>query len=72
MIAYEALGPNAAGDYMIAYATPGAPNVITVAGVCSVLRLAQDECACLNEQQVAERRAAMARKANMIVRDRES
>lgn len=69
MIAYEAIGPNAVGDYMVAYATPGAPHVTTVAGICSSKQTAQDECARRNEQQVLERRSLLIRKANMIARD---
>lgn len=72
MIAYEAIGPNANGDFIIAYPTPGAPHVMTAAGVCSGMRLAQAECARLNEAQVAHHRAAMLRHANMIVRDKEN
>jgi hypothetical protein len=72
MIAYEAIGPNANGDFIIAYPTPGAPHIMTAAGVCSDLRLAQDECARLNEAQVVDRRAAMVRARNMIIRDKEN
>lgn len=71
MIAYEAIGPNANGDFIIAYPTPGAPHIMTAAGVASSERAAQAECARLNEAQVVGRRAAMVRKANMIVRDKE-
>lgn len=70
-LAYQAIGPNAAGDYLIAYPTPGVPHVLTAAGCASTMRAAQDECARLNEAQVAQRRASMVRTRNMIVRDRE-
>lgn len=71
MIAYEAIGPNASGDFVIAYPTPGAPHIMTAAGVASSKQAAQDECARLNEAQVRARRVAMVRQANMIVLDRE-
>jgi len=64
-------GPNEAGDYLITYPTPGAPHVPTLAGFATTEALAQAECARLNEEQVIERRAAMVRKANMIVLDQE-
>jgi len=72
MIAYEAIGPNANGDFIVAYPTPGAPHIMTAAGICSDLRLAQDECARLNEAQVVARRTAMVRARNLIVRDKEN
>lgn len=56
MIAYEALGPNAAGDYMIGYRTPGAPSVITVYGTARTKQSAESECVRLNEE--SERLAA--------------
>jgi hypothetical protein len=72
MIAYEAIGPNANGDFIIAYPTPGAPQILTAAGVASSEQAAKAECARLNEAQVVQRRNAMVRKANMIIRDREN
>jgi hypothetical protein len=71
VLIYEAIGPTAAGEYVIAYPTPGIPHVLTAAGVCSDLRMAQDECARRNEAQVVERRVSMVRTRNMIVRDQE-
>lgn len=71
MIAYEAIGPNANGDFIIAYPTPGAPHVMTAAGVASSEQAAKNECARLNEAQVVDRRAAMVRARNMIVLDKE-
>jgi hypothetical protein len=71
MIAYEAIGPNAAGDFIIAYATPGAPHIMTAAGVASSERCAKDECVRLNEAQVTGQREAIVRAANLILLDRE-
>lgn len=69
MLIYQTIGPTSAGDYVIAYPTPGVPHVLTAAGTASSKQCAQDECERLNEAQVIDRRAAMARKPNMIVRD---
>jgi hypothetical protein len=67
MILYTPIpAPN--GEYMIAYATPGAPHVLTVAGTASSEQGARDECLRRNEAQVTDKREAMVRKANMIVR----
>lgn len=71
MLTYQAIGPNAAGDFLIAYPTPGAPQVLTAAGCASSERAAKAECARLNEAQVVERRVGMVRKVNMIIRDKE-
>lgn len=71
MIAYEAIGPSSNGDFIIAYPTPGAPQIMTAAGCASSKQAAERECARLNEAQVVERRAAMVRMRNMIVRDQE-
>jgi hypothetical protein len=71
MIAYEAIGPNANGDFIIAYPTPGAPHVMTAAGCASSKDAAERECARLNEAQVVDKREALVRDANMIVRDKE-
>lgn len=67
MLTYQTLGPTASGDFVIAYPTPGVPHVLTVAGIASSLESAQAECDRLNESQVVEKRAAMVRKANMII-----
>lgn len=71
MIAYEAIGPTSSGDFLIAYPTPGAPHIMTAAGIASSRQAAQAECARLNEAQVVDRRVSMVRKANMIVLDKE-
>lgn len=72
MIDYQTRGPVAGGDYLIGYPTPGAPHLFTAAGCASNETAAKSECARRNEAQVLDRRAAMVRKANMIVRDREN
>lgn len=72
MIDYQAIGPTSNGDYMIAYATPGAPQVLTVAGTASSESGAKAECVRRNEAQVVDRRASMVRKVNMIVLDKEN
>lgn len=71
MLAYLTIGPTASGDYLIAYPTPGAPHILTAAGTASSHQAAQNECARLNEAQVTDRRAAMVRQANTIIRDKE-
>jgi len=71
MIAYEAIGPTSTGDFLIAYATPGASHIMTVAGVASSRQCAKDECARRNEAQVTGQRAAIVRAANLIILDRE-
>lgn len=48
MITYEVAGPTVAGDYLIGYATPGAPALFTVAATASCQRGAIAECARLN------------------------
>lgn len=71
MTVYETAGPDASGQYLIGYPTPGVPHVFTAAGAAPSHRLATEECARLNELQVAGRRAAIVRKVNMIILDRE-
>lgn len=56
MIAYEALGPQPSGEFIIGYRTPGAPHVITVAGTARTKQSAESECVRLNEE--SERLAA--------------
>jgi hypothetical protein len=58
MIAYEVTGQNAAGEFIVGYRTPGAPDVITVAGTASSKRGAEIECERLN---------AMSRKADLAI-----
>lgn len=48
MITYEVAGPTEAGDYLIGYATPGAPALFTVAATASCQRGAIAECMRLN------------------------
>lgn len=69
MTTYATFGPNADGQYIIGYPTPGVPHVLTAAGVASTKAGADEECARLNEAQVVERRARIIRKANMIAAD---
>lgn len=69
MLNYQPIGPNEAGDFLIAYPTPGAPTIFTAAGTASTERAAKDECARRNEAQVIERRVSMVRAMNAIVRD---
>jgi hypothetical protein len=72
VLTYQAIGPTPAGEYVIAYPTPGIPHVLTAAGTASSKKAAQDECARRNEAQVVEHRSDMVRVRNMIVRDREN
>jgi hypothetical protein len=71
MTVYQTAGPDASGQYLIGYPTPGVPHVFTAAGAAPSHRLAAEECARLNEVQVADRRAALARKASTIILDQE-
>jgi hypothetical protein len=71
MLNYEVKGPTESGHYLVGYPTPGAPQVFTPTGCAKSEKIAKDECARLNEEQVAERREAMVRAANAIVRDEE-
>ena len=71
MTTYATFGPTPAGDFIIGYPTPGVPHVLTAAGVASTKAGADEECARLNEAQVAEQRATLARKASLIILDAE-
>lgn len=66
MITYEVAGPIESGDYLIGYATPGAPAVFTVAGTASSQRAAIAECARLNAAQVGDRRVGLMRAADFL------
>jgi hypothetical protein len=72
MLTYQVKGPTDSGHYLVGYPTPGAPQVFTLAGCATSAALAHRECERLNEAQVVDRRAAMVREADMIVRDEES
>lgn len=72
MLNYEVKGPTESGHFLVGYPTPGAPMVFTPTGCTKSEKLAADECARLNEAQVADRRETIARQADMIVRDEES
>jgi hypothetical protein len=69
---YEVKGPTDSGHYLVGYATPGAPQVFTLAGCATNETTAMRECARLNEEQVADRRDELVRQADLIVRDEES
>lgn len=69
MTTFITAGPDASGQFLIGYPTPGVPHVFTAASAAPSLRLANEECARLNEAQVADRRAALARKASMLILD---
>lgn len=71
MTTFITTGPDASGQYLIGYPTPGVPHIFTAAATAPTKRLAAEECARLNEAQVTELRAAMARKASLIILDRE-
>lgn len=72
MTSYATYGPTSLGQYIIGYPTPGVPHVLTAAGVASTKAGADAECARRNEAQVAERRAALARKASLFILDAEN
>lgn len=71
MLNYFVLGLANDGMYHYGYPTPGFPVVLTSAGCASSKDAAERECARLNEAQIVDRRAAMVRKANLIVREKE-
>lgn len=71
MLTYQALGPTATGDFLIAYPTPGAPHIMTAAGSASNEQAAIAECARRNEAQVTDRRAGLVRAANFLQLDLE-
>lgn len=69
MLNYHVRGPDADGIYSLAYATPGAPQVITIAGASRSKALVDAECDRLNELQIADRRRAIRDKANRMSSD---
>lgn len=71
MTTYATYGPTSLGHYIIGYPTPGAPHVLTAAGVASTKAGADEECARRNEAQVAEQRASLARRASLFILDAE-
>lgn len=72
MLTYFVHGPFADGQFHVVYPTPGAPHVLTTAGSASSKEVAERECTRLNEAKVVDKREAIVRKANMIVRDIEA
>jgi len=69
MLAYRVIGPDEAGDFALAYPTPGAEHVMTLAGTSPSRALAEQECERLNELQIADRRKAIRDTADRIVDD---
>lgn len=69
MLTYEVKGPTASGNYLVGYPTPGAPQVFTPTSCTKSEKLAMDECARLNEEQVVDRRENLVRKADAIASD---
>jgi hypothetical protein len=69
MLAYRVTGPDESGMYWLAYPTPGAEHVLTLAGCSPSKALADEECARLNELQIVDRRAAIRDRADRIVDD---
>jgi hypothetical protein len=72
MLNYEVKGPTESGHYLVGYPTPGAPQVFTLAGCATSETTAKRERDRLNEAQVVDRREAIVREVDMIVRDEES
>lgn len=66
---YRVIGPDADGIYSLAYPTPGAEHVLTLAGSSRSKRLADEECARLNEMQIIDRRAVIRARADHISDD---
>lgn len=69
MLDYRVIGPDKDGMYSLAYPTPGAPNVLTIAGSSRVKAHADAECERLNELQIAGRRQEIRDKANRMADD---
>lgn len=53
---YRSIGPDEAGNYHVAYPTPGVPHVLSVRGQSGSKRLVEDECARLNTKRTDETR----------------
>lgn len=69
MLDYRVIGPDAEGLYSLAYPTPGAPQVLTIAGASRVKAHADAECERLNELQIVDRRKAIRDQANRMADD---
>lgn len=69
MLKYLPCGPTEDGMYLVCYRVPGLENILSVAGSCRSLEVAEKECAQLNEVQVSDRRQALRDKANRISSD---
>ena len=67
MTVFAIHGPDSSGLYLITYPTPGIPHVLTTAGACPTKALADEACARLNDTQVADQRATLARKASLLI-----
>lgn len=69
MLAYHVIGPDTKGIYSLAYPTPGAPHILTIAGQSISKRLADDECERLNEFQIIDRRTVIRDRADRMTDD---
>lgn len=69
MLDYRVIGPDANGIYSLAYPTPGAPHVLTIAGGSRIKAHADAECERLNELQIIDRRAVIRDKTNRLADD---
>lgn len=69
MLDYRVIGPNTEGLYSLAYPTPGAPQVLTIAGSSRIKAHAEAECERLNELQIADRRKVIRDRADRMADD---
>lgn len=69
MLDYRVIGPDEEGMYALAYPTPGAPSVLTIAGKSRIKAHAEAECERLNELQIADRRKEIRDRADRMSDD---
>jgi hypothetical protein len=69
MLTFKPLGPDANGQFSVAYETPGIPNSLTLHSAGMTEDRAKAECDRLNEEQVADMRLELRDSANRIVKD---
>jgi hypothetical protein len=68
MLTFSTLGPDGNGHYSVAYNTPGSIQK-TQHSIGYSKYQADIECARLNEEQVSDKRFALAERPNRIVKD---
>lgn len=69
MLDYRVIGPDAEGLYSLAYPTPGATSIMTIAGSSRIKAQAEAECERLNELQIVDRRKEIRGRADRMSND---